>query len=51
MANAAVNVKHSKLIGEGKELCTTAFVIVWISEGQTFVCSGAVLTSDRVTVD
>jgi hypothetical protein len=32
-------------------LRSTAFFIVSISERQTVVCSGAVLTNDRVRVD
>jgi hypothetical protein len=54
MANAVVNVKTFKSdIEEDKELRSTAFVfvIVWMSEGQTVVCSGAVLTNDRVRVE
>jgi hypothetical protein len=52
MVNAAVNVKKFKLIGEDKELRSTAFIFASMSEGQTVVCSGAVLTcNDRVRVD
>jgi hypothetical protein len=51
MANAVVNVKTHKSDMEDKGLRSTAFFVVLVSEGQTVVCSGPVLTNDRVRVD